>query len=75
MGRPGRPLLPLGGHRNAPYPHGREEEGLPSQAAGIIPEDPRVSQACAWGCVGAHSKVTPKAYLRPHGGGGGSAGA
>lgn len=45
---PGRPLLPLGGHRSTPYPCGREEEGLTSQAARIIPEDPHVSQAYAW---------------------------
>lgn len=74
---PGRPLLPLGGRaqeRSLPLRPGGE--GLTSQAARIIPEDPHVSQAYAWelslglcwGSLQGHPQGVFKATWRGAGG-------
>lgn len=57
---PGRPLLPRGGYREAPYPCGWEEEGLTSQAARIIPKDSRVSGVCLGVVPGVVLGLTPR---------------
>lgn len=61
--------FPVGGCSAAPCACGGEGEELPHRLAGPSQGAHRVSQVHTWefpwGCVGVHSQVTLKVYLRP----------